>query len=425
MTFLESRSGFVLPAILLVAACSSASPVSSVGSGSPGSAGSTTSAANAGSPTSGGGGETTGGASGNTGQAQTGSSGTPAGGGEASAGTVVGAGGSGAIGSGATGAASGGVATGAPSGAGSGSTADSDAGPTRAINVTPGPAFTGMFNGQPMSVNLSKPIVGKLVLLLGGICTGTGAGGFESFVGLYGFHIFAPKTQTCVNSAPQMYKTIIQTMPTDPEANRQVGDARMELWDGVDRVNWVTVAPGTAIVDETVAAIKYGMMVNPAGDWGYFLNADGTLRTTDVWVVGYSWGSQSWAMISSYVHFDRVITTSGPQDEGFPNATWITNPTPATPGANKYILVGFDSPYPSTNTNDSEVMSMFTTVTKAGWPGVPTNVLPNGMGTYTSAQHLFAMIGSNGASPGGHTVFCNDNMMNGWIPVCKYVLNVN
>jgi hypothetical protein len=282
-----------------------------------------------------------------------------------------------------------------------------------------------MFNGQPMSVNLSKPIVGKLVLLLGGICTGTGAGGFESFVGLYGFHIFAPKTQTCVNSAPQMYKTIIQTTPNDPEANRQVGDARMELWDGVDRVNWVTVAPGTAIVDETVAAIKYGMMVNQAGDWGYFLNADGTLRTTDVWVVGYSWGSQSWAMISSYVHFDRVITTSGPQDEGFPNAAWITNPTPATPGANKYILVGFDSPYPSTNTNDSEVMSMFTTVTKAGWPGVPTNVLPNGMGTYTSAQHLFAMIGSNGASPGGHTVFCNDNMMNGWIPVCKYVLNVN
>jgi hypothetical protein len=288
-----------------------------------------------------------------------------------------------------------------------------------------GPAFTGMFNGQPMSVNLTKPIVGKLVLLLGGICTGTGAGGFESFIEQYGFHVFAPKTQTCVNSAPQMYKTIIQTMPNDPEANRQVGDARMELWDGMDRVNWVTVAPGSAIVDETVGAIKYGMMVNPAGDWGYFLNADGTLRTTDVWVVGYSWGSQSWAMISSYVQFDRVITTSGPQDEGFPNAAWITNPSPATPGDRKYILVGFDSPYPSTNNNDSEVMSMFTTVTKAGWPGVPTNVLPNGMGTYTSAQHLFAMIGSNGASPGGHTVFCNDNQMNGWIPLCKYVCNVN
>jgi|HubBroStandDraft_1064217.scaffolds.fasta_scaffold03489_2 hypothetical protein len=423
MTFLESRSGLIFAAALGVAACSSGSPGNAGGSGSPGGAGSTTSSANTGSPTSGAGGDTTtGDPSGNPGQAPAGASGTAAttGAGGAGTGTVIASGSSGTIATGAvTGAASGGAATGASGGG------DSDAGPPRPIQTTPGPAFTGMYNGQPMSVNLTKPIVGKLVLLLGGICTGTGAGGFESFIELYGFHVFAPKTQTCVNSAPQMYKTIIETMPNDPEANRQVGDARMELWDGVDRVNWVTVAPGTAIVDETVGAIQYGMMVNPGGDWGYFLNADGTLRTTDVWVVGYSWGSQSWAMISSYVQFDRVITTSGPQDEGFPNATWITNPTPATPGASKYILVGFDSPYPSTNPNDSEVMSMFTTVTKAGWVGVPTNVLPNGMGTYTAGQHLFAMIGSNGASPGGHTVFCNDNQMNGWIPLCKYVVNVN
>jgi hypothetical protein len=53
-----------------------------------------------------------------------------------------------------------------------------------------------------------------------------------------------------------------------------------------------------------------------------------------------------------------------------------------------------------------------------------TNVTPNGMGTYTQDQHLFAMIGSNGASPGGHTVFCNDNPSNGWIPVCKHVMGV-
>ncbi len=428
MTFRESRCGLVLVATLCVGACSTSTPSNGGSSGSQGSAGSTAAPGNAGSTTAAAGGDMSGGGSGDNGQGSTGTSGTAAtaGGGASEAG--AGGGGSGSIGASGSGAAtgtvSGGATTGATSDAGSAGGGD-DAGATRPINAIAGPAFNGMFNGQPMSVNLTKPIVGKLVLLLGGICTGTGAGGFESFVEQYGFHVFAPKTQTCVNSAPQMYKTIIQTMPNDVDANRQVGDARMELWDGMDRVNWVTVAPGSAIVDETVAAIKYGMMVNEAGDWGYFLNADGTLRTTDVWVIGYSWGSQSWAMISSYVHFDRVITTSGPQDEGFPNAAWITNPSPATPGDHKYILVGFDSPYPSTNNNDSEVMSMFTTVTKAGWPGVPTNVLPNGMGTYTSAQHLFAMIGSNGASPGGHTVFCNDNAMNGWIPLCKYVLNVN
>jgi hypothetical protein len=182
---------------------------------------------------------------------------------------------------------------------------DTDPLPPRPINVTPGSTFQMSFNGQAMSINKSKPIMGKLVLLLGGICTGTGAGGFEAFVKQYGFHVFAPKTQTCVTSAPEKYKDIIKATPNDPEANRQVADARMELWDGKDRVDWVTVAPGESIVEETVAAIKFGTTMDPGGDWGYFLNADGTLRTTDVWVVGYSWGSQSWAMISSYVRFGR------------------------------------------------------------------------------------------------------------------------
>src|SRR5580658_5164356 len=424
MTFLESRSGLIFAAALGVAACSSGSPGNAGGSGSPGGAGSTTSSANTGSPTSGAGGDTTtGDPSGNPGQAPAGASGTAAttGAGGAGTGTVIASGSSGTIATGAvTGAARGGAATGASGGG------DSDAGPPRPIQTTPGPAFTGMYNGQPMSVNLTKPIVGKLVLLLGGICTGTGAGGFESFIELYGFHVFAPKTQTCVNSAPQMYKTIIETMPNDPEANRQVGDARMELWDGVDRVNWVTVAPGTAIVDETVAALKYGMTADVGGDWGYYLNADGTLRTSDVWVVGYSWGSQTWAMISSYVRFGRVITTSGPQAEGFPNATWITTPVKATPADRKYMAVGFVSDYPSTTPIDiapNTVTSMIDTTTAAGWIGPPMNVHPGDSGPFT-CRHQFPMVGSNGASPGGHTVFCTSQPGNGWIPICKYLFDV-
>jgi hypothetical protein len=188
------------------------------------------------------------------------------------------------------------------------------------------------------------------------------------------------------------------------------------------------VPAGASIVDETVAAIKYAMSgADVGGDWGYFLDPTGTsLRTSDVWVVGYSWGSQTWAMISAYVPFGRVVTTSGPQDEGFPNASWITQPGPnATPGDRKYMLVGFTDPYPSSTADDAEVMSMVSTVTSAGWDGTVTNVLPNGTGTYTAPQHLFAMVGGNGGiSPGGHTVFCNNNPMNGWLPLCRYVMAV-
>jgi hypothetical protein len=120
-------------------------------------------------------------------------------------------------------------------------------------------------------------------------------------------------------------------------------------------------------------------------------------------------------MISTYVRFGRVVCTSGPVDEGWPNATWMTDPS-ATPEDRKFDLVGQDSPWPT------QMDQILLNAMKASWPGTVTNVLPNGTPTsYTSDQHLFAMVGGNGGiTPGGHTVFCNDNPVNGWIPLCKY-----
>jgi hypothetical protein len=326
---------------------------------------------------------------------------------------------------GTTGAAGTTPATGAAGTSADGGVSDVDPPPPRPIAVQGTTLYQDNFNGQPLRLDKSKPIMGKLILLLGGICGGTGAGGIESFVNQYGFHTFAPATQTCVNTAPQKYKDIIAKTPLDPEANRQVGDARTELWDGVDRVDWVTVAKGDSIQEKTIAAIKYAMGKDPGGDWGFFLNADGTLRTTDVWVVGYSWGSQTWGMISSYVRFGRVICTSGPQAEGFPDGTWITHPS-ATPNDRKYTLLGFNDPYPSADKLDTApntVTSMIDTTTKAGWIGPPINVKPGDPGPYT-AGHQIAMVGSNNHSPGGHTIFCTGDSMNGWLPLCKYVFNV-
>ena len=401
MIFRRSSGLGYVAALLLVAGCSGGSDAGQSASGGAGPSGGGASPT-AGSTATGGAnaGSSTGGASGNV----------------SAAGAATQAGAAGAAGAASSaGASSGGAAAGGAS--------NGDPPPPRPINVTPGPNFAQNFNGQTMSVNKSKPIMGKLVLLLGGICTGTGAGGFESYIKQNGFHVFAPKTQTCVTSAPDKYKATIKTTPDDKEANRQVADARVELWDGVDRVDWVTVNKGESIVEETVAAIHNGEVADPGGDWGYFLNTDGTLRTGDVWVVGYSWGSQSWAMISAYVRFGRVIITSGPVAEGFPNAEWITHPSPnGTPGDRKYMLADLKTPYPSAGDGN---MEKYDNVMKAGWPGMVTSVTPNGMGTYTADQHLFAMIGSNGTSPGGHTVFCNDNPMNGWLPVCKHVCGLD
>jgi len=51
------------------------------------------------------------------------------------------------------------------------------------------------------------------------------------------------------------------------------------------------------------------------------------------------------------------------------------------------------------------------------------NVHPGDMGPFTGA-HQFPMVGSNQHSPGGHTVFCQNDPLNGWIPICKYLFNV-
>jgi len=296
-----------------------------------------------------------------------------------------------------------------------------------AIQLDPqaGKSSANTFAGEAQQLQLkpSAKIQGKLIIALGGIGGGPGGGGFEAYAVPAGFHVFDVATQTAVSSAPDMYKQIIATDPMNADANRQVGDARMEAFDGVDRVDWLQVLPPDSIVNRTEHALAYGQMIDPGGDWGYFLNADGSVRWTDVYIVGYSFGAQTGAMISKYVRFGRVVSLSGPEAEGFPNATWITQPS-ATPVDRLYTMLGFIDPYPSTNTVDAapnDVMSMVTTVTSAGWinPPGPVNVVPGSMGPFMDT-HILAMVGSNPHSPGGHTVFCTNDPMNGWLAACQY-----
>jgi hypothetical protein len=396
--------------LLSVGACTSNTGGLSLGaSGAAGTTGTAGASGTAGNSSSGSAGDGSTGAAGanatgagGTGSGAAGSATTGAGGAGSGAAGTTGVGGTGAAGTGTTGAA------------GTGAAGTTGAGGTRAIHVTGTGTFKTTYMGQSLYLNKDKaPIQGKLFLLLPGIGNPQGAGGFESFVELYGFHVFSPKTDSNLTggSVPQSYKDTLKTNPMDHEANRQVADARMELWDGKDRVSWYK--PPTSIVDETIGAINFAMQADPGGDWGFFLNDDGTLRTTDVWVVGYSWGAQTWSMISTYVNFGRVIAASGPVNEGFPNGAWMTDPS-ATPENHKYML-----------SSDGQIAEMAPNVMKAGWLGSVTMVTPTSKGPYTDQQFLFEMIGGDGGTtPGGHTVFCNDNPMNGWWPVCKHVLGM-
>ena len=391
--------------VSLMIACGASSPRTGGAAGQTGSSAGTQGSSGAGGPGTSG---TTGtGGTGDTSAAGTGGGASGTGGGTAGTG-----GGASGTGGGASGTGGGTAGTGGSTAGTGGGTTGTDGGtsdppPPRPINVMPGGVSQGNYNGQPFYFNRAlTPVMGKLVLFLGGIGGGPGSGGFDTFTKKYGFHIFMPKTNTSLTGCAG----------NDP-MHVSAGYRRWALWDGVDH-GFGAPAPADAMINETVAFLKAEMVTDPNSDWGFFLNGDGTLRTTDVWVVGYSWGGQDWAFTSQYVHFGRVIVTASPVDEGCPNDGWMTHRPSATPDDAKYALIDQDANWPM------EMNAKFLNVMKAGWVGMVANVTPNGMGTYTADQHLFAMIGSNGNSPGGHTVFCNDNPSNGWIPVCKHVMGV-
>jgi len=409
-----------LPLLLLVGACSSQTPGS--GGGAPGTGGVASGAAG----TSGAAGLTsTAGTTGVIPVAGTAGATASAGAGGASTGGVTGTAGT----AGAAGAIGASGSAGATGTAGSGGElGETDPPAPRPINITPGSGCNCNVAtaGGKLQVDTRKPIQGKLVVTLPAFGGGPGGGGLEGTVLALGYHVFQPQTQSTVSSAPAKYMQMIQANPDDPEANRQVGDARMELWDGVDRVDWVTVNKGESIAERTLQAIKDGIAKDPGGDWGYYLNADGSVRWTDVFVMGYSWGAQTAAMVASYVRFGRVFCASGPQAEQFPNATWITHKS-ATPPDRMFMTVGFNEPYPSTDKVDTApntVTSMIDTVTKAGWIGPPVNVLPGDKGPYTG-KHMFAAVAKfpyDQHSPGGHGIFCNNDAMSGWAAMCDYIL---
>jgi hypothetical protein len=260
---------------------------------------------------------------------------------------------------------------------------------------------TAQQHGQ---VDTRKPIKGKLVMTLGGIGTCCGQGGIGGFAVGLGYHELAIAMQTKISSAPDEFKKVPEAMRTD-EQNRQMGDGRMEAFDGKDRVTWLDINEHDSLAYRAALALKYLQMQDPGGDWEYFLTADGKVRWSDVYFVGYSYGSQTLAVIAKYVRIGRGIATSGPVDEGFPNATWIKAPS-VTPPERMIGLFGSEN-------LDTKV----TTTTAAGWVGPPVTVMPNATLADLMMGHQFILQGE------GHGEFCAGDGGK-WKALCRYAFNV-
>lgn len=239
---------------------------------------------------------------------------------------------------------------------------------------------------QRASVDTSKPLKKKLCVVLTGIGTGPGQG-IGDWAGHQGFHVFQVGYSNAIDMAAKG-----DTNPDTP------GNTRMNQFDGKGRTpsNAMTLRQDS-IEGRTVAAIHYLMEKDPGGDWGWFLNSDGSMRWSDGCFIGYSYGASHLAVIARNVRLGLGVSTSGPQSEGHPDATWLKQPS-ATPLERLFAIYGSeDGPDDPGHYNDT---------TKAlGYLGdvlMTTTTAAAGTPPYMNA-HRIEVTGQ------GHTEFCAGN----------------
>jgi hypothetical protein len=236
---------------------------------------------------------------------------------------------------------------------------------------------------QRASVDTSKPLKKKLCVVLTGIGTGPGQG-IGDWAGHQGFHVFQVGYSNAIPAAASG-----DTNPDTP------GNTRMNQFDGKGRTPAnAQIKRPDSIEERTIKAIQYLMQKDPGGDWGWYLNADGTMRWSDGCFIGYSYGASHLAVIARFVRIGLGVSTSGPQSEGHPMATWITMPS-ATPVERLFAIYGsLDGPATPGHYDDTTMalgyIGSVVHTTVGGVPGTPPYM----------GSHRIEVDGQ------GHTEFC-------------------
>jgi hypothetical protein len=216
-----------------------------------------------------------------------GSAGQPSASGNAGVATVAGAGSAGTPSSGGGGSAGSGGASGGGS---------NDAGDTTPPKPLDFQAAAGQhlhtINGNPAGVYGGVPhLMGKLIVNLDNAV--------YSFGLKRGFHVLGANLPVC---------------PINYTTRQHNGDCRLEVFDGVDRDPDFTVTKEQSVTGQVTAALKGLQAMFPEEDWGFFLNADGNVRWSDVGFTGHSHRAQSATRFAVAVRAYRAVARSGPRD---------------------------------------------------------------------------------------------------------------
>jgi hypothetical protein len=243
-------------------------------------------------------------------------------------------------------------------------------------------------NNQIAEVDATKPLKKKLCVVLPGIGNGPGQGIGDWAAG-QGYHVFQVAYSNDLQAAPDG-----TTNPDEP------GNTRMNQFDGKGRTPAnANTQRFDSIEERVIKGIQYLVTADPGADWGWYLNQDGTMRWSDGCFIGYSYGASHLAVIARYVRLGLGVSVSGPQAEGFPNATWLKTPS-ATPVERMWAMWGSqDEPAPT----DNGYASHYTTTTMTlGYIGSVVHTTVGGaLGTPPlMGSHRISVDGE------GHTEFC-------------------
>ena len=285
-----------------------------------------------------------------------------------STGGVVGGGGTAVATGGAAGGGVGGAAGGTATG-GAGGLEPGDTAPVRPLNVM---ASKGEHvHGKAGLDTRAVKMLGKLVVDLG-----VNAGNYSSFLAKRGYHSMGAPCGSC--PAPDL-----------GDNRDDVGTCRLGEFD-------TTKANVTSQLD--MLSAQY-----PEEDWGYFLNADGSVRWSDVAITGNSHGATTAAIAGRLgARMWRIVSRSGPRDNtcGLGNGQ-CTAPlsTPAYDAAcpdadvaswlDKPSLTPMDRFYGIAGMTDGQCGDIMFDMHRTKYVGVPT-IFDNAQAVLTGTNQFFA-----------------------------------
>jgi hypothetical protein len=273
----------------------------------------------------------------------------------------------------------------------------------RAKTADPGVSFND--NDEVATVDpRSAKMMGKLILPFGGLGTNNGiTGPAGDFLVGRGFHVLGI-------AAFQNYDVLIG----DPDF---YGDARRSVFEGKKYTNKnefanINLTPSDGVAMRVKMALTYLHKMFPTEDWGYFLNADGSVRWSDVAFTGQSHGASNAPRFAKLVRAWRVVSFSGPRENecnstnsascnGVVTAKWLTEPS-ATPIERFYAVTGNQDPQ-----HPQHLFAFY----KMMYVGQPVNVSTGA--PFSNSHRIIAN--------GGHQWYCDEG---GNKALCNYLFGV-